>query len=67
MRFGEARRSSDGERALLTGDVSRIVDDVRRYRDAGLELLVISMTRVDSDAWLDGMMRFAEEVAPKFF
>jgi probable F420-dependent oxidoreductase len=66
MNIGEPQRSPDGERVPLTGQVTDIIDDVRRYRDAGLELLVISMTWVEPAASLDGMKRFAEEVAPKF-
>ena len=66
VNIGEPQRSPDGERVPLTGQVADIIDDVRRYRDAGLELLVISMTQVESDASLDGMKRYAEEVAPGF-
>ena len=66
MNIGEPRRAPGGERVPLTGRVADIIDDVRRYRDAGLELLVISMTGMDSASSLDGMKRFAEEVAPKF-
>ena len=66
MNIGEPQRSPDGERVPLTGHVADIIDDVQQYRDAGLELLVISMTRVESAASLDGIKRFADEVGPKF-
>jgi probable F420-dependent oxidoreductase len=66
MSIGEPQRSPGGERVPLTGQVADIIDDVHRYRDAGLELLVISMTQVESGASLDGVKRFAQEVAPIF-
>ena len=41
LHLGEPLITSDGERQPLTGEPSEIVDDIRRYRDVGLEYLVV--------------------------
>ena len=50
---------------LLTGSISDIVDDLKRYDEAGLEYLVLSVAASDTESTVEAVNRFAEEVAPK--
>ena len=48
--------------APFTGDPARVLDDVHRYRDAGLEYLVLSVASNDTDGTVDSIRRFADQV-----
>ncbi len=65
VRFGQPQPSPDGGRVLLTGSVSDIVDDLKRYGEAGLEYLVLSVAADDTESTVEAVNRFAEEVVPK--
>ena len=47
--------------APFAGDPTRVLDDVRRYRDAGLEYLVLSVVDNDTDSTVDSIRRFADQ------
>lgn len=64
LHLGEPLITSDGERQPLTGEPSEIVDDIRRYRDVGLEYLVLSVPSTDREYTVEAIRRFAEEVVP---
>ena len=64
LHLGEPRRSPDGGRASLTGEITDILDDLRRYRDAGAEYMVISLPSNDRDHTVESIKRFAEAVVP---
>ena len=64
--IGEPQRSADGERVPLTGATQQIIDDLRRYEQAGLEYVVLSMEAGDTQSTIDSVRRFADEIAPKF-
>ena len=63
--IGEPQRSSDGERVPLTGATQQIIDDLRRYEEAGLEYVVLSIEARDTQSTIDSVRRFAAEIAPK--
>ncbi|MCH8185750.1 MAG: LLM class F420-dependent oxidoreductase [Chloroflexi bacterium] len=62
LHLGRPQRGADGGRRPLTGELSDIVDDVARYRDAGLEYLVFSVPSEDRAYTVEAIKRFAEEV-----
>ena len=64
--FGELQTSSEGEHIPLTGSVEQVKDDVRRYREAGLDFMLLSTTRMEAGPAIEALRRFAEEVAPEF-
>ena len=64
LHLGEPLITADGERQPLTGEPSEIVDDIHRYRDAGLEYLVLSVPSKDREYTVEAIGRFAEEVVP---
>ena len=65
VQLGQPQPSPDGGRVLLTGSVSDIVDDLKRYDEAGLEYLVLSVAASDTESTVEAVNRFAAEVAPK--
>ena len=60
--LGEAQQGPGGNRAPLTGQTVDIVDDLKRYKDAGLEYLVLSTAAQNTDSTLDALKRWADEV-----
>lgn len=64
LSLGEAQRTPDGARVPLTGTAEQIVRDLRRYKEAGLAYLVLSVAGATTQATLDVMHRFADEVMP---
>jgi alkanesulfonate monooxygenase SsuD/methylene tetrahydromethanopterin reductase-like flavin-dependent oxidoreductase (luciferase family) len=50
----------------LQGDPDAIVDQVRRYREAGIEQLVIEPFTSSLDDFLEQIRLFAREVAPRY-
>lgn len=59
----EARQLSNGEREAFTGSYDDILDDVKRYRDAGLQHAMIRLVHHASlDATLANMDAFADRV-----
>ena len=65
VRIGETQHSDTGDRTPLTGTVDDIVDDLRRYEEAGLEYLVLSVAARDTESTIEGLHRFADEIAPR--
>jgi probable F420-dependent oxidoreductase len=65
VRIGETQYSDTGDRTPLTGTVDDLVDDLRRYEEAGLEYLVLSVAARDTDSTIEGLHRFADEIAPR--
>ena len=59
--LGEARYDG-GERLRLTGTAAQVRDDVRRYREAGLDYLVLSVDAPTTRETLDAVRRFADEI-----
>lgn len=65
MQLDEALVSPDGDRVPLTGVVSDILNDCRRYEEAGLDYLVLSVAAGDTQATVDAVGRIADEVVSK--
>ena len=62
LELGDAKQDSSGQRVPLTGRTQQILDDVRRYEDAGLDYLVLSVAAPSTDATVDTVARFGELV-----
>ena len=62
MVLDQAQRTENGDRALLTGNTSDIRDDIRRYEDASLDYLVLSVAASNTDSTIDAVRRFADDV-----
>ncbi len=62
---GARERSPGGDRPLLQGRAAQIVDDIRRYQDAGVTHFVFDPVHPDLRSVLATMERFAEDVRPK--
>jgi probable F420-dependent oxidoreductase len=62
--FGE---SGDrvGRPAPLSGTPQQIIDNIRRYGDAGVSHIVMGIRGHDADAMIQTIRRFADEVRPK--
>ncbi len=60
--LGDARYDGNGERLHLTGTAAQVRDDVRRYREAGLDYLVLSVDAPSTRETLDAVRRFADEI-----
>lgn len=60
--LGEPRFNGDGQRLHLTGAAAQVRDDVRRYREAGLDYLVLSVDAPSTGKTLDAVRRFADEI-----
>jgi probable F420-dependent oxidoreductase len=58
-------RATGGDRPLFQGTAAQVVEDLRRYRAAGVSHVVFDPTRPDAKAVLANMERFADEVRPK--
>ena len=65
MQLGLMQRSPAGYRVPLTGQVGHVLDDVRRYEEAGLEHLVLSVAAADTDSTVESIRRFADEVVAR--
>ncbi len=59
------RKMSGGERVLLTGSLTEITDDLRRYVDVGLDHVLLSVYAPSTDATIDSVRRLADEVVPR--
>ena len=62
---GSPKRGPDGSRTPLTGEVDEMLSDLRRYEEAGLEPLVLSIPSGDGDRTIESVTRFADEVVQK--
>ena len=60
-----AKGGPDGSKAPLTGEVAEILNNVRKYEEAGLEHLVLSIPSSDGDGTIEAVSRFADEVVQK--
>ena len=56
------RLSTQGLALTLGGSPQALLDDIRRFADAGMECLVLGFWDGDLQQHFDGMERFAEEV-----
>lgn len=65
LQLGAPQRAQSGERTPLTGTATEVADDIRRYEEAGLEYLVLSVAARDTHATVASVQRFAEEVIPR--
>ena len=63
--LGEPQRSQSGERVPLTGTAGEILEDIRRYEEAGLEYLVISVAAADTESTIEAVRRFADDVVSR--
>ena len=63
--LGEPQRSQSGERAPLTGTAGEILEDIRRYEEAGLEYLVISVAAAHTESTIEAVRRFADDVVSR--
>ena len=66
VQLGDAQTDDNGERTLLTGSVAQVVDDLRRYEEAGLDYLVLSVASDSIDSTADAVRKFADEIMPRF-
>lgn len=62
---GEARETEDGERLILTGSDSAIVEDVASLAALGVEHVIVSLQAATLSETLELMDRFASEVVAK--
>lgn len=62
---GEARKTQDGERLILTGEDSAVVEDVAGLAALGVDTLTVGLQADTLSATLELMERFASEVAGK--
>lgn len=65
LRAGEPEVDMDGLRAVLTGGYEQIAADLGRYQSAGISHVVLSIAAPSTDATLEVMRRFADEVLPR--
>lgn len=63
LRLDDRQVGPDGDRAPLSGSSAEILDDLRRYQDAGLDYLVFSMQSRDWRYTEESIRRFATEIA----
>ncbi len=54
-----------GRPAPLSGSAQQIIDNIRRYEDAGVSHIVLGIRGRDADTMLTTIRRFADEVRPK--
>lgn len=64
MVWGEAAMDTDGNRTVLSGSPDQIRDDLRRYQEAGLDHLVLSVAADSIAVTVDAVNRFADEALP---
>ena len=64
--MGEPQRSQSGQRAPLTGTAAEIVEDIRRYEEAGLEYLVLAVSAKDTDSTTEAVRRYADVVVSRY-
>ena len=62
VRIGDLHSTQDGARVPFSGDIAAFANDVGSYREAGVELLVLSVAAPDTDATIDAVKRFAADV-----
>jgi len=59
------RTMEDGERVLMTGSDEEVIDDLRRYEEAGLDTMIISVTGASTGQTVDLLRHFAEDLVPR--
>ncbi|MBM3944924.1 MAG: TIGR03619 family F420-dependent LLM class oxidoreductase [SAR202 cluster bacterium] len=65
VHWGEAKKGDDGKRLALSGTTKDILDDVRRYEQAGLDHLIVSIAADSTDDTVARLRRFATDIAAK--
>jgi len=62
-RIGPPVLDSDPE-TTLQGDADAILHKIQRYREAGVDRIVIELSTTDLDDFLRQLERFADEITP---
>jgi probable F420-dependent oxidoreductase len=65
-RIGPEQKGRDGGRLAFTGSAQAIVDDIGRFRDRGLQHLLIGGDGSDLAGTIERLEQFASEVMAKF-
>lgn len=65
MHWGEAHRDKNGRRMELTGTTRQLIDDLRAYKDLGLEHIIIMPAANRTGDAVSRVRRLADEVIPK--
>jgi probable F420-dependent oxidoreductase len=63
VNFNE-RTVERGRRVLLTGSKEEIIGDLREYAKAGLDYMILSVTAENTDATVELIHHFAQEITP---
>ncbi|MDA1189809.1 MAG: LLM class flavin-dependent oxidoreductase, partial [Chloroflexi bacterium] len=63
--WGEAKKAADGGRLSLTGSTDEMADDLKRYEQAGLDHIIMSMSADDTKDTVEQLERFASDVLTK--
>ena len=64
-RLGQpAAKAGDGEHKLFTGDDAQVASDIASLRDAGVSFMDFGFAGGTSDAMLEAMKRFKDQVLP---
>ncbi len=58
------RTMENGERVLMTGSDEEVVGDLRRYAEAGLDYLIVSVTADSTDRTVEFLHHFAQDLVP---
>ncbi|MBC7637426.1 MAG: TIGR03619 family F420-dependent LLM class oxidoreductase [Acetobacteraceae bacterium] len=65
-RLGQpAAKAGDGEHKLFTGDDAQVAADIASLRDAGVSFMDFGFAGGTSDAMLEAMKRFKDQVLPR--
>ena len=65
MQIGEPLTDENGDRVPLTGSISEIIADSKRFADAGVDHIVLSVSAPSLESTEDAIRTFASEVTPK--
>ncbi len=61
-RFDDARFTKNGDRISLTGTKNMILDDIKRFRDSGLDYLVLSVASKNTESTISDVNLIADNV-----
>jgi len=57
------RQYEDGNRVIMTGTNQEVLDDIKRYEDAGLDYMIVSVTAPNTDDTVNYIYEFADKIA----
>ena len=63
-KIGGEQVGNDGQRLTFTGSAQAIIDDIAKYREAGLEHFLIGGDGSDLNGTIDRIEQFATEIIP---